>query len=128
MQLLHPLGCSSYTTAVVTIDEDVGMRPSAGAVSSTRPHPDSSSTTMTRWPGHVKMNHSIVTWVYSVALRWSQLPGRQGQGQCCGLGWREEDGMCGRQARTWQGVDKQDDDDDKLIMPNAGIPRATMPT
>eukprot|EP00978_Attheya_sp_CCMP212_P040840 scaffold226938_cov61-Attheya_sp.AAC.1 len=56
-----PLGCGCYTTAVVMIDEDVGMRPSAGAVSSTRPHPDSSFKTTTRWTGHVIINHSVVT-------------------------------------------------------------------
>eukprot|EP00978_Attheya_sp_CCMP212_P036582 scaffold167202_cov49-Attheya_sp.AAC.1 len=47
--------------AVATIDEDVGVRPSAGAVSPTHPHPDSSSTMTTHQTGHVIMNHYIVT-------------------------------------------------------------------
>eukprot|EP00978_Attheya_sp_CCMP212_P043432 scaffold283404_cov38-Attheya_sp.AAC.2 len=54
------LGCGYYATAVATIDENVGMRPSARAVSSTHPHPDSSSMTMTCHTGHVIMNHSVV--------------------------------------------------------------------
>eukprot|EP00978_Attheya_sp_CCMP212_P007975 scaffold18540_cov46-Attheya_sp.AAC.1 len=54
------LGCGCYAMAVATIEEDVGMRPSTGAVSSTCPHPDSSSTTTTLRTGHVIMNHSIV--------------------------------------------------------------------
>eukprot|EP00978_Attheya_sp_CCMP212_P018571 scaffold50977_cov53-Attheya_sp.AAC.1 len=52
-QRLSPLGCGCYATAVATIDEDVGMRPLVGAVSLTRPHPDSFFTTTTRRTGHV---------------------------------------------------------------------------
>eukprot|EP00978_Attheya_sp_CCMP212_P022317 scaffold66417_cov20-Attheya_sp.AAC.1 len=37
------------------------MRPSAGAVSSTRPHPDSSFTTTTCRTGHVTINHSVIS-------------------------------------------------------------------